>query len=345
MGSYKVHISRIEDNLHASLINGLSWIDWRGMVKSDSTVFVKPNLTWPVYRPGVITSPELLRILLPILKDRVSHVILGESDLPKWTVEETLNNLRLDELCRENGVEAVNLSKQEVEFYRVNVQDKEVKVELPKLLVHDIDVFISVPVMKTHVISNVSLSLKNQWGCIPNQMRGMLYHTQLNRRIVALNKIIKPKIAIIDALYALDGRGPIFGDPVKMNLIIMSNNIVAADRIGCEIMQIPVEEVEHIDLAEKEGLGTTNLKQIVTNESPTAFTSKKFKTEKSFLDHLTSLTFKSQMIANIVFDSKATPHIYRVVNNFRTSKEKSMLADDVQPIVDVRRLENEDSIE
>jgi len=330
LNSYKVHISKVKDNSRISLINGLEWIGWRGIIKSDSTVFIKPNLTWPVYRRGVITSPELLKNLLPILKDRANKVILGESDLPKYTVEETLSNLRLDVSCRENGVDVVNLSKQEVEFYNVNIQNKEVKVELPKLLVDDVDAFITVPVMKTHAFSNVSLSLKNQWGCIPNQMRGMLYHTQLNRMIVAINKIVKPKISIIDGFYALDGRGPIFGDFQKMNLLMVSDNPVAADRICCDIMQIPVEEVEHIILAEKEGLGTTNLKKIVTNQNPKTFISKKFKTKKTFLDYLNLLTFKNQMIANVVFDSKATPYIYKIVYFLRTSKERSMQADDVQ---------------
>ena len=50
---------------------------------------------------------------------------------------------------------------------------KKVKVQLPNLLLEEIDCFISVPVLKVHVMTGVTLSIKNLWECHPDTMRGL----------------------------------------------------------------------------------------------------------------------------------------------------------------------------
>ncbi|NIV37589.1 MAG: hypothetical protein GWN58_51675, partial [Anaerolineae bacterium] len=46
---------------------GLEFVRWQEFVHPDSTVFIKPNLTWPVPRPGVTTSPDFVDALLAAL--------------------------------------------------------------------------------------------------------------------------------------------------------------------------------------------------------------------------------------------------------------------------------------
>lgn len=331
-----VFLSNTEKGIHDVLINGLRWINWKDIIRSDSKVFIKPNFTWPKYKPGVVTSPSLLRSLLPILKNRCSQVILGESDLPGFNSEEAFSNLGIYKICRKFGIRVVNLSKEDSIFLRVRVQNREIKVELPRFLVNDVDVFVSVPVMKTHSISGVSLSLKNQWGCIPDQKRGMLYHTQLNQMIVAINKILKPKIIVTDGLYALDGRGPIFGNPKKMDLVVVSDNPVVADATCCEIMKMSANKVGHIVLANREGLGEICLKHVKINQDLGIF-AKQFKVQKVLFDYLLSFTFKSQTVSNLVFSSCLTPLIYRLADPFRPSKERFFMNNDIPAYLNHRK--------
>ncbi|NQE44608.1 hypothetical protein C5S31_01125, partial [ANME-1 cluster archaeon GoMg2] len=76
---YSARITEVA-NLKEDLLNGLESINWKNQVKTDSTVFIKPNFTFPYYKEGITTSPELLRNLLEIIKDRADNVIIGESD-------------------------------------------------------------------------------------------------------------------------------------------------------------------------------------------------------------------------------------------------------------------------
>ena len=50
----------------------------------------------------------------------------------------------MPEICKEIGVELVNLSKLPSQKVKDNINGKQVEVELPQLLLDDVDCFISV---------------------------------------------------------------------------------------------------------------------------------------------------------------------------------------------------------
>jgi hypothetical protein len=56
--------------------------------------------------------------------------------------------------------------------------------------------------------------------------------------------------------------GPVFGDPVEMDLIIAADDQVAVDTVVCHIMEIDPKQVLCIRYAEEMGLGTSDLEKI-----------------------------------------------------------------------------------
>jgi uncharacterized protein (DUF362 family) len=323
-GTYSAYIAEADEDLRASLLKGLEFIGWKSLVKEDSVVFVKPNFTFPDFREGVTTNPELLRCLLEILRDRSDSVILGESDggNHSFKANEAFRGHQMYEICKEVGVELVNLSNIPSRFVESMIQGIKVKVQLPKMLLEKVDYFISVPVLKVHVITQVSLGLKNLWGCYPDTMRG-LHHTNLDRKLALIAKLLNPKITIIDGLYGLDWHGPMFGDPVRMNMLLMSDNVVVADALGAAIMDIPLKRVRHITVAEKEGIGTTNLANVRVNTDWRKY-QRHFQIRRTLLDRASSLLFHSDIAAKLVIDSPLTPLVYGVAGSLRSPKEKAI---------------------
>ena len=321
---HSAHIGNTGSDLNETLLNSLEFIKWKNQIKKDSTVFIKPNFTFPYYKEGVTTSPELLRNLLEIIKDRADKVIVGESDggSHSFTADEAFKGHNMYEICRETGADLVNLSKMPSVIVKDKIQGKNVKVQLPKLLLNEVDCFVSVPVLKVHVMTKISLSIKNLWGCYPDTMRG-LHHQNLNEKLSLITKRLDPKIVVIDGIYGLDGHGPMFGDPVKMDLIISADNPVVADTIGTSIMGFSPNKIGHIMTAEKEGLGTTNLENMRTNIDWKPYL-KEFHVNKTLLDTVSILPFKSDLIAKVVMDSPFKPLIYRVASKFKTPDEKNM---------------------
>ncbi len=266
MNGYSACVLKITD-LKKDIFKSLEFINWKEYVKKDSTVFIKPNFTFPYYKEGITTSPELLKNLLEIIKERTDNIIVGESDggNHSFSADDAFKGHNMYEICRKTNVDLVNLSKLPSMSIEDKIQGKKVKIQLPKLLLEEVDCFISVPVLKVHVMTKVTLSIKNLWGCYPDTMR-CLHHKNLSYKLSLITKLHNPKIVIIDRTYALDGHGPMYGEAKKTDIIISSNNPVAADSIGAAIIGIELKKAEHIRIAEKERLGTTNLEEVEINK-------------------------------------------------------------------------------
>lgn len=324
MDDYLAYISKVTD-LNADIKKSLEFIKWNDKVKSDSTVFVKPNFTFPYYKEGVTTSPDLIRSFLEILKDRADTVILGESDggNHSFTADDAFKGHNMHEICKETGVDLVNLSKLPSRKVEDTIQGKNVSVELPDILLDDINCFISVPVLKVHVMTSVTLSMKNLWGCYPDTMRG-LYHKNLNHKLALITKALNPQIILMDAKYALDGHGPMYGEAKRLDMILASNNPVVIDALGAAVMGIPLESADHIVVAEKEELGITNLEKIKINEDWKKF-EMQFSSNKTIIDSLSTLLFKSETMAKLVMNSPVTPLIYGIAKHLRNTDEKDVV--------------------
>jgi uncharacterized protein (DUF362 family) len=315
---HRVYIDKIEDNMGFILKAGLEHIEWSKYVNKDSKVFVKPNFTFPSYKEGVTTTPKLIEHLLEMLKSRTDTVIVGESDGGNhgWKAETAFKNHGMYEICQKTGTQLVNLSKLPSETIESKILSKYIRVQLPRMLLEDIDCFISVPVLKVHTLTNISLSIKNLWGCVPDTMR-VLQHQYLGYKLALIDKLIKPKIAIIDGIYALNKHGPMDGEPIKTNLIIVSDNPVAADTLGTLVMGFSPYEIEHLAIAEKTGLGSMKLEDMEINKDWRQY-KRHFVIERSILDRITNISYLNGTIAKLIYDSKLTPQIYKVASIVRS---------------------------
>ena len=334
MEKYSAYISHITD-LKDDLLKSLEFVEWKNQVEKGSKVFVKPNFTYPYHKEGITTSPELLRFFLEILKDRAGEVIVGESNggNNSFTADDAFKGHNMHEICREAGATLVNLSKMPSMSVEETIQGRKVKVFLPKFLVNDVDCFVSVPVLKVHVMTKVTLSMKNLWGCYPDTMR-CLHHQHLACKLALMTKVLNPKIVLIDGTYALDGHGPMYGEAKKTNLIVSSNNPVVADALGATIMGIPFGKVDHIIIAEKERLGTTNLADVELNDNFEKF-KLNFGVKKTMLDNISWLLFNSKSLAKVALDSPLTPLAYLIAGALRNSEEKRV-------VHDIRSVNNEE---
>lgn len=324
MVEYSAYISKIKD-LKVDLVKSLEYIDWKSQIKSDSAVFIKPNFTFPYYKEGITTSPHLLKELLKIIKDRADKVMIGESDggNRSFSANDAFKGHNMYEICKECGAELINLSKENPIWVEDNILGRKVKVQLPEVLLNSVDCFISVPVLKVHVMTGVTLSIKNLWGCYPDTMRG-LHHKDLSHKLALISKRLNPKLAIIDGIYALDGHGPMFGEARRTDLILSSNNPVVADSLGSNIMGIPLTKAKHVLVAEEEGLGITNLDKVKLNDDWRKF-KVSFSINKTLNDNISWLLFNSEILAKIAMDSPLTPLSYKIARYLRNEKEKEVV--------------------
>ncbi|MDP2932481.1 MAG: DUF362 domain-containing protein, partial [Chloroflexota bacterium] len=283
-----------------------------------------PNFTFPTYKPGVTTSPEFLRVILTMLKSRAGRVMVGESDGGNhaFTAADAFQGHNMTEICQQTGAELVNLSELPAKTVESEILGKKVAVRLPRLLLEDIACFISVPVLKIHVMTTVSLSLKNLWGCMPDTMR-CLQHQNLGYKLALIAQLLKPRIVVIDGIYALNKHGPMYGEAVKTNLVMVADNPVVADALGARLMGFSPQQVKTIILAEEAGLGSARLSDVAVTEGWQRF-KKQFQIEKTIIDRVSSLFFRSDLLAKLIMDSPLTSVAYKVASKLSTPAEKEL---------------------
>ena len=317
-----------EQTSNRTIADALEWIGWKEKVRNDSTIFVKPNFTWPKYRPGVVTSPRFLAQLLPILRERAKRVILGESDLPIFRASKAFAGLGIDRICKEAGVETVELSHVPRTNVKIKVERRDVRIILPKLLTDgSIDVVVNAPVPKCHVVTGMTGAMKNFYGLIPDAFRGNRYRHIINRAIVGVNKIVPSDLVVMDGAYSLAGRGPIMGKPILTNVVIAADNSLAADGIACRFFQMDPARIGHLRLGVKEGLGSFRDNEIKM-EAPMHY-SLRLRSRRSFMDYFAILTFKSRLVNRGIMNSPITPLLYKMLKPFRSAHEEAQYKQDI----------------
>lgn len=293
---------------------GFKWIGWEDLVDRDARVFIKPNLTFPSHLPGVTTSPRVIEAVIATLKERTSNITVGESNggYHAFEAEEAFQKHGIYEMANRYGARVVNLSRGKHEVVKMRIGSKDVEITLPSLLLHDVDVFVTIPVPKIHAMTGVSLGFKNQWGCNPSTMR-LREHSKFNEKIVAINKILNPKIVVYDGTFFLDKNGPMKGEPVRMDLLMVANNIGAGDFVGCKLMSIDPFSIRHLLTAYKADMLPSSLSQVETNTDILNFISRKFHLERNLLNWLALPAFHSSLLTTIMYDSKTGKLLHNIL--------------------------------
>jgi uncharacterized protein (DUF362 family) len=105
------------------------------------------------------------------------------------------------------------------------------------------DFIVSMPKVKTHHWAGVTLSLKNMFGIVPGCRYGwpknVLHWAGFRESILDICATVRPHFVIADGVVAMQGDGPLNGNELRLNTIVLSDDPVAADAacaraLGCD---------------------------------------------------------------------------------------------------------------
>lgn len=128
------------------------------------------------------------------------------------------------------------------------------------------DVLIDVPIAKHHGSARLTLGMKNLMGLILN--RGAI-HRNLGQRIADLASLFRPTLTVVDAIRILMDNGPTGGDlndVRKLDTLIASSDIVAADSYATSLFGLTPQDVAYIPAAAAMGLGCSDLNVLKIEE-------------------------------------------------------------------------------
>ncbi len=281
---------------------------------------VKLNLTYPRYLPGVVNSPEFVEGMCQWARDARVHLtfIEGDGGNGSYSAEDTLRNNGVCTLAEHYGMATLSISPKPWEWLETDVGRFRVRLPYsPMLLRRDFDAFVSAPLFKNHVVTTVTLGMKNLWGCIPDAYR-MYYHPDLHPGIVALAKELRPDFSIFDGVIALRGAGPMDGDPVETNYVMVAGSLGAGEVAALELMSIPLDKVRHLALASGEGLLPTPV-QLQWSTSPEVFRRRDFIVRRTMVQCASIFFWKWKLprLQRFVYHSRWSRYIYSLVDRLR----------------------------
>ena len=107
------------------------------------------------------------------------------------------------------------------------------------------DFFVNCPKFKSHPWTTVTFSMKNYIGIQDDRHRMIDHDHRLNEKVADLQYVVQPRLVVIDAIIAGEGRmlTPI---PRRLNLLILGNNQPAIDAVCCQIIGVDPHDVEHV---------------------------------------------------------------------------------------------------
>jgi uncharacterized protein (DUF362 family) len=185
------------------------------------------------------------------------------------------------EICEKTGAEIAYLDEEDTETFEFkgkpsaedNSKGYNLKsFRLPKTIVkiiknRDSITYINLPKLKTHSMARVTLGIKNQWGFPQHADRGKDHNYNLHSKLVDVYEYIKPDITIIDGIEGtIHGHYPptSWEDRLvkKFEILIGGRDTLAVDVVGARIFGLTLDDVPHLKIANKRGLGEGDLNKI-----------------------------------------------------------------------------------
>lgn len=220
--------------------------------KKCELLVIKPNLCCPLpYFTGATTDTRILDQTLEIFKSYAEEILVVEANGYMAKAEESFEKTGMSTICEAHGVDFLNLSNDILIPIKGDFKSL-TKFKVPRTIIKA-DILLNLPVMKTHSMTTVTLSMKNLFGVIPG--RKSIYHPKLTDAITDVMKIRRPDLNIMDGIVGMEGDGPVDGKSKRMDLVLASEDALAMDLVCCKIMRVNPIQVEHLQKACYYGLG------------------------------------------------------------------------------------------
>jgi len=237
-------------------------------LKTSQHIVIKPNLCCgKSSSSGATTDVTVVEAIIKLLNEinPSTEISVIESNNRSIKAHEAFRIFGYTELTEKYpNVKLVNISQDRRHYVEV---DGHVLANLmmPETLLN-MDYFISVTKLKTHIFERISGVLKNQFGCLTRTHKAG-FHPFMSKVLTDLNLVYKPDLCVIDGIPAMEGFGPTDGTPVLTNLLIMGNDPVATDSVAAQIMGFNPRSVPHLKFAAKHGVGSMKDVHVIGEEN------------------------------------------------------------------------------
>ena len=236
-----------EEHVYTAIKSGIEALGGiESFVGRNEKVLVKPNFLVPAEEKKAITThPAVIAAVFRLLCEH-GYADVSYGDSPgHGSMKSAIEKLNLNEYAAKYGIKEADMQT-------------EVLTEVPDSMtaksfyftkgITEADAVISLCKMKTHALERITGAVKNVYGyvCGMHKAAGHVSFpnaTAFARLLCDIHRYKSPRLNIMDGIVAMEGNGPGSGDPVNMNLIMISADPVALDTVFCRLIDLDPEAV------------------------------------------------------------------------------------------------------
>lgn len=240
------------------------------LLRSSRDVYIKVNGVGP--EPNVYTDPEVLRETIRYFRECGARTIYVMENCTQANftrlVFQATGYLRV---CRETGAVPVYLDEDAAVPVFLEGIEEFVDISrfvFERLIEHGSEnLYLSIPKLKTHSMSQVTLSIKNQFGLVHQLSRIADHNYRLHQKFADIYRVLRPDFVLVDGLITTThGHYPTTYNAAKcvipMDLLIGGPDPLATDVVAAALIGFDIGMIKHLDLCGATGIGVSDMGRI-----------------------------------------------------------------------------------
>lgn len=232
-------------------------------VKKGQTVVVKPNIGWNVGpERAANTNPRLVRrIIEHCLQAGARQVYVFDHTCDAW--RDSYRTSGIEQAVKEAGGQLAPGNSEGYFQTAAVAKGRRLREVKEHELILQSDVFINVPVLKSHGGARLTVAMKNLMGIVWD--RGEWHANDLHQCIADFASYRKPDLNVVDAYNVMMRHGPrgvSAADVVNMQSQLLSTDLVTADAAAAKLFGLEPDTVGYIRLAREMGAGRGDLENL-----------------------------------------------------------------------------------
>jgi uncharacterized protein (DUF362 family) len=243
-----LHAEQYSQQLDQVLRDGLQLfpLDVRG-----KTVVLKPNLV--DYLRGSAINMHPMMVLAAAQAFRrlgAKSVVVAEGPGHQRDTQLVLSQSGYQESLYGEKLRFIDLNRDELIRTPLRARYTAMKdLWLPRTVL-EADFLVSMPKIKTHHWSGVTLAMKNMFGIVPGVRYGwpknILHWKGIQESILDLCATVPIHFVIADGIVAMEGNGPLNGTSRALGRIVLADDPVAGDATCTRLMGFEPRRIMHI---------------------------------------------------------------------------------------------------
>jgi len=234
-------------------------------------VLLKPNAGREVEpETGVTTHPLVVAAAIDAFVDAGADVAVGESPITGVNAFDAFDRCGIKAVADERNCPLIDMDKRR--YVSIEIPDG-VAIRTLKVCrdVLEHDIVVSIPVMKMHMHTGVTLAVKNMKGCLWRRSKVDLHmlpplpdtdEKTLDIAIADMAAVLRSHLSIVDGTIGMEGLGPSAGRSKKMDVVLAAIDPFAADAVACTLMGVSPHDIPHLRMGSERGYGTIEIDRI-----------------------------------------------------------------------------------